>query len=295
MKCDLHVHSVHSGTITLPVLKHFFLESYSAPQEIYRTLRRRGMDLITLTDHDSIGGAEELRGFPNFFLSEEVTCRMPSGTEIHVGVYDLNERQHVQLGRRRNDLACLLAYLSEQRLFFTVNHIFSSLTGRRAAEDFVWFAGYFPAVEALNGHMLPEANRNAAEFARRLEKIPAGGSDAHALTSAGSAYTEVPGARNKEEFLAGLRAGYGHLRGESGGYWKLTRDILILCCEMMRKDRWTILLAPIVSLVPAAVAINHLIEASFARRWGARVNAGTSGPGRALPPRRKPEVWEVQP
>lgn len=295
MKCDLHVHSVHSGTITLPVLRHFFLESYSAPQEVYTTLRRRGMDLVTLTDHDSIGGAEELRRFPDFFLSEEVTCRMPSGTEIHVGVYDLNERQHAQIGQRRNDVPRMLAYLSEQRLFFTINHAFSSLTGRREEGDFAWFAGYFSAVEALNSHMLPEANRNAAEFAKRLKKIPVGGSDAHALASAGSAYTEVPAARNKDEFLAGLRAGRGRLRGESGGYWKLTRDILILCRQMMRKDRWTILLAPIVSLVPAAVAISYFLEASFARRWGARINPAPFDPFRALPLRPKRAAWEVQP
>ena len=74
MKCDLHVHSLHSGTLPVAVLRHFFLESYSAPSDVYSTLRKRGMDLVTLTDHDSIGGAEELRRHPDFFVSEEVTC-----------------------------------------------------------------------------------------------------------------------------------------------------------------------------------------------------------------------------
>jgi predicted metal-dependent phosphoesterase TrpH len=294
MKCDLHVHSVHSGTMPWPVLRHFFQESYSAPKEVYDRLHRRGMDLVTLTDHDSIGGAEELRPYPDFFVSEEVTCRMPSGTRVHIGVYDLSERQHVQISRRRNDLIRLLAYLSEQRLFFTINHAFSGLTGYRVAEDFGWFADYLPAVEALNGQMLPEANWNAAEMARRWGKIQVGGSDAHALASAGTAYTEVPGARNKEEFLAGLRAGYGHPRGESGGYWKLTRDILLLCREMMRRDLWTVLLIPVVPLVPAAVAINYFLDLSFAKRWGARINPALFGPGWSDPPRQKRTAWEVQ-
>ena len=32
-------------------------ECYSQPEDLYATLKRRGMDLITLTDHDSIEGA----------------------------------------------------------------------------------------------------------------------------------------------------------------------------------------------------------------------------------------------
>jgi hypothetical protein len=52
---------------------------------VYDRLHRRGMDLVTLTDHDSIGGAEELRPYPDFFVSEEVTCRMPSGTRVTLG------------------------------------------------------------------------------------------------------------------------------------------------------------------------------------------------------------------
>ena len=89
MKCDLHVHSAHSCTVPVAILRHFFLESYSAPADVYATLRKRGMNLVTLTDHDSIGGAEELRRHPDFFISEEATCTMPSGTQVHVGVYDI--------------------------------------------------------------------------------------------------------------------------------------------------------------------------------------------------------------
>ena len=127
MKCDLHVHSIYSGPCTTPVLSRFCKESYSQPEAVYAQLKRKGMDLVTLTDHDSIEGAEQLRRYPDFFLSEEVTCRLPSGTIAHIGVYDINERQHIEIQRRRNDLASLLAFLSEARLFFAINHAFSSL------------------------------------------------------------------------------------------------------------------------------------------------------------------------
>ena len=94
-----------------------------------------------------------MRRHAEFFVSEEVTCRMPSGNELHVGVYDLTERQHVEIQRRRNDLPRLVAYLNEQQLFYSVNHAFSALTGRRSLEDFVWIDGAFPAVEVRNGHV----------------------------------------------------------------------------------------------------------------------------------------------
>ncbi|HUO34972.1 MAG TPA: PHP-associated domain-containing protein [Candidatus Acidoferrum sp.] len=226
------------------------------------------MDLFTLTDHDSIEGAEKLRRHADFFLSEELTCRMPSGTEVHVGVYDITERQHVQLQQRRNDLISLLMYLSERRLFFSVNHVFSSLTGARKEEDFAWFREYFPAVETRNGHMLERANAHAASLAEQWEKIEIGGSDAHALPSAGTTYTEVPGAENKEEFFAGLRAGMGRVGGESGCFTKLTRDVFLIAAELMKEKAWTALMSPLAVLVPAITYLNYRAERKFCRKWG---------------------------
>ena len=222
----------------MPVLKAFCLESYSEPEEVYSVVKRRGMHLVTLTDHDSLDGCEALRAHSDFFASEEVTCRMPSGTEAHIAVYDLTERQHVEIQRRKADVPALVAYLGEQDLFFAVNHIFSSVTGPRHEEDFRWFIDSFPAFETLNGHMLPETNRHAARLARRTEKVSLGGSDAHTICAAATAYTEVPGAANKDEFLAGLRRGSCRARGSSGSYAQTTRVALRVVWELLREERW---------------------------------------------------------
>jgi predicted metal-dependent phosphoesterase TrpH len=272
MRCDLHVHSVHSGMCTPPLLRRICRESYSEPEAVYSRLKQKGMDLVTLTDHDSIGGAESLRRYPEFFVSEEVTCRMPSGTMAHIGVYDIAERQHIEIQRRRDDLAALLAYLTERRLLFSVNHVFSSLTGRRMIEDFCWFEGYFPAFETGSGQMLPFHNRLAAELASRLGKAAVGGSDSHALPSVGSAYTDVAGARNKSEFLDGVKAGRATVGGGHGGYWKLTRDIFWIACEMMCEKPWTAVLVPLAPLIPVATLANVVEEMLFARRWSARAS-----------------------
>jgi predicted metal-dependent phosphoesterase TrpH len=271
VKCDLHVHSYFSGPCTTPFVRNFCRESYSDPEKVYAVLQRRGMNLFTLTDHDSIEGAEKLRSHPDFFVSEELTCRMPSGTEVHIGVYDISERQHVQLLQRRADLVSLLMYLTEKRLFFSINHVFSSVTGLRQLEDFNWFYDYFPAVEIKNSHMLERANQDAASLAKQWGKIGIGGSDAHALPSVGTAYTEVPGASDKEEFFAGLRNGMGRVAGESGCFTKLTRDVYAIAGEMMREKMWTTLLSPLSILIPGFTFWNYCNEQIFIRRWGPQV------------------------
>ncbi len=268
MKCDVHVHSEYSGQCVSPAfLGRMCQESYSAAEQVYATLKRRGMDLVTLTDHDSIEGAEELRRYKDFFASEEVTCRMPSGTTVHVGVYDLTESQHIEIQRRRDDLESLLAHLREQRLFFAVNHVFSSLTGRRVLEDFDWFISGFPAFETRNGHILACNNRRAARLARWTGKVSLGGSDGHTLASIGTTYTVVPGARNRQQFLAGLRNGQGRVRGQSGSYRKLARDVFLISLEMMRDKPSTVLLAPLALMIPPALLTNYFKEILFGRYW----------------------------
>jgi predicted metal-dependent phosphoesterase TrpH len=271
MKCDMHVNTVHSGMCTIPVLKHFCRESYNYPEALYESLKAQGMDLVTVTDHDSIDSVEALRSRPDFFLSEEVTCHLPGGTEIHVGVYDLNDRQHIEIQRRANDFLSLHAYLNQQELLYSANHIFSSLTGRRTVEDFQWFENAFPAVEARNGCMLERTNRAAAAFARRCGKAPVGGSDAHAMMSAGSCWTEVKHARNKQEFMAGVRLGLADVHGEAGSFWKLTRDVLWIGSQMIRECPATL---PILFLAPAAPVItlvNYILEIRFEKKWASRV------------------------
>lgn len=196
---------------------------------------------------------------------------MPSGTEAHIAVYDITERQHVQLQQRRNDLPALLAYLDEEENFFSINHVFSCLTGARRAEDFQWFQDYFRALEARNGAMLARQNEDSEELARQWRKCTTGGSDAHAAASAGRTYTEVPDARNKDEFQTGLRAGKARVGGDSGSYLKLTRDIWLIGIEMVRENHWKALLAPLALLVPGFTFFNYICERRFGQRWAEEV------------------------
>ncbi|HTQ62359.1 MAG TPA: PHP-associated domain-containing protein [Candidatus Solibacter sp.] len=225
------------------------------------------MSIVTLTDHDSIDAGESLRQHADFFLSEEVTVRMPAGTEMHLGVYGINERDHVEIQRRRKDFISLVMYLTERKLFFSVNHVFSGLTGLRNEEDFCWFASYVPAFESRNGQMWPKANDSAARLASRLSKIAVGGSDSHTIAGVGQTYTEVPDARTADEFFAGLRAGCGQVHGENGGYTKLTADVFRIVWSLWMEKPWTIALMPFSLLVPAFTAGHWLNEIRFCQKW----------------------------
>jgi predicted metal-dependent phosphoesterase TrpH len=284
MRCDMHVHTIHSGMCTVPVFRAVCRECYTPPEALYERLKRRGMDLVTVTDHDSIDAVEALRSHPDFFLSEEVTCRMPSGTEIHAGVYDINDAQHIEVQRRRADIESFAAYLREQGLFFTVNHVFSRLTGRRDASDFEWFEALAPGYETMNGHMLRRLNRRSAVLAASLGKAAVGGSDAHTIESAGSAWTEVAGARNKGEFLRAVRRGRASVQGEAGSYWKLTRDVFRICAGMIEESPAALLLAPLAAGVPLVTAANYVLEAAFAWRWARRLERARSSAGGAVSP-----------
>jgi len=270
MRCDLHVHTNHSGMCTIPLLRRVCREGYNEPLAVYEKLKRLGMDLVTVTDHDSIDAAEALRSRPDFFLSEEVTCHLPSGTELHMGVYDITDRDHVEIQRRRDDFESLTVWLRERNLLFSANHVFSSLTGRRSLADFELFERDFPAIETRNGHILAHANENAAALADFSAKAEVGGSDAHAMASVGCAWTVVPRARSRQEYLDGLRRGLGKVRGDTGGYWKLTRDVLTIGGQMVRHNPLTLPLAPLALGVPLVMLGNYAAEGIFARWWMSR-------------------------
>ncbi|MEA2299719.1 MAG: hypothetical protein QOE44_254, partial [Solirubrobacteraceae bacterium] len=59
-RADMHVHSTASQYSKLGVQRSLGLpECATPPQEVYGLAKRRGMDFVTITDHDTIAGALE--------------------------------------------------------------------------------------------------------------------------------------------------------------------------------------------------------------------------------------------
>jgi predicted metal-dependent phosphoesterase TrpH len=119
LRVDLHAHSRHSGG------GHFDIAGpptgYASVEAIYRAAKRRGMDLVTLTDLDTIVGCLEFLDrrpdVSDFFISEEVTAMEPqSGSRLNVLVYDITEAEHEEIRRLRADVAELMSYLNAREI-----------------------------------------------------------------------------------------------------------------------------------------------------------------------------------
>jgi predicted metal-dependent phosphoesterase TrpH len=62
-RADLHCHSTASAVAKLGVQHALGLpECATPPDEVYALAKRRGMDFVTITDHDTIDGALAIAG-----------------------------------------------------------------------------------------------------------------------------------------------------------------------------------------------------------------------------------------
>jgi len=235
MRADLHVHSYHSGYAGhLRFLRA--RDCYSDPDAVYATARARGMDLVTITDHDSIDGCLEfLDRHPDaedFFISEEIECRFPdTSLKVHIGAYGITERVHREIQPLRGNVFEAAAFLRAAGVFASFNHPFFFYDGQLPLVDYLGaMLPLFPAVEVRNATMLAAHNQLAAaivdEWKRGCEAPVAtlGGSDSHTIGGIAAAYTVAP-ASTREEFLASLRAGRASPGGRHGSTWRVAEQI----------------------------------------------------------------------
>lgn len=115
-KVDLHLHSWASNVTDYYTTQLFSIpESYSDPIETYWTLKKKGMDLVTLTDHNSIDGILEIldKGLPDAFISSEMTTTFPEdGCNVHVTIINMTETQFKEVDRLRGNIYEMLHYVN---------------------------------------------------------------------------------------------------------------------------------------------------------------------------------------
>jgi predicted metal-dependent phosphoesterase TrpH len=237
LRADLHVHtwaSTASGHLT-------FLKSrdcYSAPLDVYRVAKARGMDLVAITDHDSIDGALELLDrlpdASDVIVGEEVSCRFPDGDiEVHLGAYGMTEQLHRDLQPLRSNVFDVTAFLRGHGLFFSLNHLLHFYRGQTALDNYLRLLDEVPGVEARNGTMVRAHNELIEAVAARWQSggrrplAVIGGSDAHTLRRIGRTWTVAPG-RTREDFLTGLKNGLALPGGGHGGTWAVASDAYVV-------------------------------------------------------------------
>jgi predicted metal-dependent phosphoesterase TrpH len=233
LRADLHVHTCHSKQNgTMPFLRA--RDCYSTPERVYRTAKARGMDLVAITDHDSIdGGLELLARRPDaddVIVGEEITCWFPDTTlEVHIAAYEMTESLHRDIQPLRRNVCEVIERLREAGVFFALNHLLHFYRGQVPLDEYLCLLDEVPALEVRNGTMLPDHNVMSEQLAQRWRPLDGrrlaivAGSDAHTLRRVGRTWTEAPGT-NRREFLASVRAGRGVPGGAHGGVGAVTGD-----------------------------------------------------------------------
>jgi predicted metal-dependent phosphoesterase TrpH len=117
VKLDGHVHTYFSGYTTIYPVHRVLKESYNTPEGLYRCAKARGMDLVTITDHDNIDGALTIAHRSDVIVGCEVTGIFPEdGTNCHINVVGITEKQHREIQELRHNVRELMPYLKEQNI-----------------------------------------------------------------------------------------------------------------------------------------------------------------------------------
>jgi predicted metal-dependent phosphoesterase TrpH len=227
VKLDGHVHTFHSGYSSIRPVQAILRESYNTPERVYRVAKERGMDLVTITDHDEIRGALTLAHLPDVIVGCEVTGVFPDdGVRVHLNVYGLVEAEHREIQHLRTDVRELMGYLNQRGLFTSLNHVASGINGPITAPHVAALLPWVQALEVNNGSRLPVQNRTAQCLADATGKVGIAGSDSHTYRGIGHTWTEVPGARSRDEFMRGLWAGNVKVGGQMGSFQTMASDVL---------------------------------------------------------------------
>jgi glycosyltransferase involved in cell wall biosynthesis/predicted metal-dependent phosphoesterase TrpH len=239
-RCDLHIHSRHSARSEEWLFRRFdFPDSYSDPKQLYDQLLRRGMDYVTITDHDSVDGCLEIAHLPETFISEQVTTYFPQdGCKLHILVWRISERQHRDIQTVRENIFELQRYLQDAQIAHAVAHPLYSVNGKLQAahlEQLILLFKHFEGVNGLRDALLSELaqtlfkqltpekidalahrHRIMPTHAEPWRKILVGGSDDHGGQFAASAFTETPAANSAAQFLDFVRNGDCSACGKGG-------------------------------------------------------------------------------
>jgi glycosyltransferase involved in cell wall biosynthesis/predicted metal-dependent phosphoesterase TrpH len=231
----MHCHSTASHFSKLGVQRSLGLpECATPPQEVYELAKRRGMDFVTITDHDTIDGCLELADRPDCFVSEELTARFAGEPQaVHVLCYGITPGDHEWLQAHSGDVEACAAYLHDQGIACALAHPFFNVAAPLTRRHRRRLAELFPVWEVRNGSRAAELNMPAAVYTETHGGTGIGGSDDHAGVDVGRTFTEVPVAATPEEFLAHLLRGDAEAGGEQGSAAKWAHAAMALATRAL--------------------------------------------------------------
>jgi len=177
-------------------------DSTTTPDEFAGAVDASGLDVVCITDHNSIDGAVELQ--------DQLACRVIVGEELRTAageIIGLFLTERVPMGISHIDAA---KTIRDQGGVVYIPHPFDPM--RRNLNEAALYelaeADLIDAVEVFNAKTsLASLNRRAAEFAAEFGIVAGAGSDGHVPDALGAAYVEIADFNTPMEFLAALAAG----------------------------------------------------------------------------------------
>ncbi|MBN2279424.1 MAG: glycosyltransferase [Candidatus Marinimicrobia bacterium] len=254
---DMHLHSKYSGHPSEWFLNKLGAsESYTEPEHIYKTLKEKGMDFVTITDHNKIGGILELRKKhpQDTFMGVETTAYFPEdGCKIHILIYDFTEDQFKEIDRLRENIYELRDYIQKNKLMYSVAHATYPVNNNLLTMDHLEkLILLFDIFEGVNGGRNYNNNHIWSEYLKSLTKEDldrfyakyqiepisdtpwvkgfTGGSDDHAAIFLGKTFTNTPG-RTLPEFIDDVKNKRGIATGRSNNYQGLAFTIYKIAYE----------------------------------------------------------------
>ena len=234
-RADLHVHSTASELSKLGIQRSLHLpECATTPEEVYELAKRRGMDFVTITDHDTIAGALSLQHLPDTFISEELTVAFRGEPQaVHLLCYGITPDDHEWLQAHNDDVEACAEYLHGTGITSALAHPFYAVQAPLTARHRRRLAELFPIWETRNGSRAKELNLPAFVYIETHGGTAIGGSDDHAGLDIGRTFTETPRAATPEEFLAHIRAGRAGAHGAQGSAAKWTHAAMALAIRSL--------------------------------------------------------------
>ena len=234
-RADMHVHSTASQLSKLGIQRSLHLpECATPPEEVYELAKRRGMDFVTITDHDTIAGALTLEHLPDTFISEELTVWFKGEPQaVHVLCYGITAADHDWLQAHRDDVEDCAAYLGAHDITAALAHPFYAVEAPLTARHRRRLAQLFPIWETRNGSRAKELNLPAFVYIETHGGTAIGGSDDHAGIDIGRTFTEAPLSATPGEFLAHVRAGRAGAHGSQGSAAKWTHAAMALAIRAL--------------------------------------------------------------
>ena len=178
MKVDFHCHTTYSG------------DSLLEPSQIISKAKKKGLNKIAITDHNTIRGAMAFKEIaPGMvIIGEEIAVRKNGEYVGEFLAYFLEKEVPGNL-----EVEETLVLLREQNAFISVAHPFDANRSKWTNSSLTTYIEFIDAIEVFNSRTLSiKPNRDAMRFANENGIDGLNGSDAHSWFELGQSYVIIP-------------------------------------------------------------------------------------------------------